>query len=228
MNPEDILSSLSEKTRKRLQEIGYQNLTDIQLKVIPLILEKKDIIAQSQTGTGKTAAFLVPILERLEVISQPQVLVLEPVRELARQVSEEAKKLSSNRNLKIMTICGGESNKNRQARDFRKGVDIVVGTPGRITHHLQTKSFRTDKLKFLVLDEVDEMINEGFLPSIKRIVQIIKKNATQCQILLFSATISPDVKVFAQQFLNNPQLIISEKEKKEESNIQQYYIKTPR
>jgi ATP-dependent RNA helicase DeaD len=228
MNSEDILSSLSEKTRKRLQEIGYQNLTDIQLKVIPLILEKKDIIAQSQTGTGKTAAFLVPILERLEVVSQTQVLVLEPVRELARQVSEEAKNLSSNRNLKIMTICGGETNKNRQARDFRQGVDVVVGTPGRITYHLQTKSFRTDKLKFLVLDEVDEMINEGFLPSIKRIVQIVQRNTTQCQILLFSATISPDVKVFAQQFLNNPQLVISEKEKNKESNIQQYYIKTPR
>ena len=227
MNSENILSSLSEKTRKRLHEIGYQNLTDIQLKVIPLILEKKDLIAQSQTGTGKTAAFLVPILEKLEVIAQPQVLILEPVRELARQVSQEAKKLTSNRNLKIMTICGGESNKHKQARDFRQGVDIVVGTPGRIIYHLQAKSFQTDKLKFLVLDEVDEMISVGFLPSIKRVVQIIQKNTTRCQILLFSATISPDVKVFAQQFLNNPQLVISEKEKNKESNIQQYYIKIP-
>src|SRR3954471_3524710 len=123
MNLENI--SLSEKTKKNLQQAGYNQLTNIQLQTIPLVLEGKDIIAQSQTGTGKTAAFLVPILEKLEVIAQPQVLILEPVRELARQVSQEAKKLTSDQNLKIMTICGGESDKHRQARDFRQGADIV-------------------------------------------------------------------------------------------------------
>lgn len=220
-------SFLSERTKENLQKIGYGKLTDIQLKVIPLILEGKDIIAQSQTGTGKTAAFLIPILEKLEAIAQPQVLILEPVRELALQVSKEAKKLSSDSKLRIISIYGGESDKHKQARSFRQGVDIVVGTPGRVTCHLKEKNFQTDKLKLLVLDEVDEMINEGFLPAIEQIIRLIEKNASHRQTLLFSATISPDVKVFAKRFLKNPQLVISEKEKGKESNIQQYYIETP-
>jgi len=222
-----MLSLLSERTRKRLDELGCQKLTDIQSKTIPLILEGKDIVAQSQTGTGKTFAFLIPILEKLKTISQPQVLILEPVRELAWQVSNEARKLSLNESLRVMTVCGGQANKHRQSQDFRRGVDIVIGTPGRIIYHLQEKNFQVGKLKILVLDEVDEMINEGFLPSIEKIIKAVKKNNNQCQILLFSATISPDVKVFAQRYLKNPQLVISQKEKNQESNIQQYYIKAP-
>ena|SRR5436190_3819798 len=226
-NLENVLSSLSEKTRKKLHEAGYQKLTDIQLKVIPLILEGKDVIAQSQTGTGKTAAFLIPILEKLETIARPQVLILEPVRELALQVSKEAKKLSPGNDLKITTIYGGEKKSiHQQLKDFRRGVDIVVGTPGRVIYHLKAKNFPTDKLKFLVLDEVDEMINEGFLPAIEQIIRLIEKNANHRQNLLFSATISPDVKVFAKRFLKNPQIVISEREKDQESNIQQYYIET--
>src|SRR3954466_14970452 len=152
MNLENI--SLSEKTKKNLQRAGYNQLTNIQLQTIPLILEGKDVIAQSQTGTGKTAAFLIPILEKLETIARPQVLILEPVRELALQVSKEAKKLSPSNDLKITTIYGGEKKSiHQQLKDFRRGVDIVVGTPGRIIYHLKAKNFPTDKLKFLVLDE---------------------------------------------------------------------------
>jgi len=157
---------LSEKTKKNLIHANYENLTDIQLKVIPVILAGKNIVAQSQTGTGKTAAFLIPILEQLEVSGQPQALILEPVRELALQVSKEAKKLSPDRNVRITAIYGGES-VDKQVGHLRRGADIVVGTPGRVIYHLEKGNLKINNLKFLVLDEVDEMINKGFLPDVE-------------------------------------------------------------
>src|SRR3954471_15836583 len=131
MNLENI--PLSEKTKKNLQQSGYNQLTDIQLKTIPLVLEGKDLIAQSQTGTGKTAAFLIPVLEKLETGSKPQALILVPTRELALQVSREARKLSASQ-LRILEVYGGTA-LFKQLRALRQGVDIVIGTPGRITHH---------------------------------------------------------------------------------------------
>src|SRR4051794_32086177 len=176
LNLENI--PLSEKIKNKLRQTGYHQLTNIQLQTIPLVLEGKDIIAQSQTGTGKTAAFLIPILEKLEVIFKPQVLILVPTRELALQVSEEACKLSPHENLKVVAIYGGgggESYK-RQFQAFRRGADVVVGTPGRIIDHIFTrKTLHLDHLKFVVLDEVDEMIGKGFLKDIERIMKIIPK-----------------------------------------------------
>src|SRR5437870_6529787 len=129
MNLENI--PLSEKTKKNLHQTGYNQLTNIQLQTIPLVLEGKDIIAQSQTGTGKTAAFIIPILEKLEVIFKPQVLILVPTRELALQVSEEARKLSPHNNLQVAAVYGGEPIY-KQLQAFRRGVDVIIGTPGRI------------------------------------------------------------------------------------------------
>ena len=220
MNLEKI--ELSEQTKKNLIAIGYNKLTDIQEKVIPLVLSGKDVIGQSQTGTGKTASFIIPVLEKLKKASYPQVLVLVPTRELACQVSEEGKKLSQHLGLHSLAVYGGDSME-KQIRAFRRGVDIVVGTPGRITDHLKRRTFQTDNLKFVVLDEADEMINKGFL---KEIEWIIKKTPTTRQTLLFSATISPDVEVFSRRFLKNPQVIVGEREKNEENNIQQYYLET--
>ena len=160
MNLENI--PLSEKTKRNLSKIGYYQLTDIQSKVISPVLAGKDIVAQSQTGTGKTAAFLIPVLEKLEVNSRPQVLVLVPTRELALQVSEEAKKLSSHKNLRILAVYGGDPI-HRQLRLLRQGVEVIVGTPGRVIDHLEKGNLKTENLKFLILDEVDEMINKGFL-----------------------------------------------------------------
>src|SRR5947208_3121787 len=128
MNLENI--PLSEKTKKNLRQTGYHQLTNIQLQTIPLVLEGRDIIAQSQTGTGKTAAFLIPILEKLTVISKPQVLILVPTRELALQVSEEARKLSPHPNLRVLVVYGQDSIR-EQSRSFRHGVDVIVGTTGR-------------------------------------------------------------------------------------------------
>jgi ATP-dependent RNA helicase DeaD len=163
MNLENI--PLSEKTKKNLQQSGYNQLTDIQLKTIPLVLEGKDLIAQSQTGTGKTAAFLIPVLEKLEAGSKPQALILVPTRELALQVSREARKLSASQ-LRILEVYGGVAIF-RQLRALRQGVDVVIGTPGRLIDHLQGGNLPTSNLKFVVLDEVDEMINKGFIKDIK-------------------------------------------------------------
>jgi len=220
MNLENI--PLSEKTKKNLRQTGYHQLTNIQLQTIPFVLEGKDIIAQSQTGTGKTAAFLIPILERLEVISQPQVLVLVPTRELALQVSEEARKLSPHSNLQVAAVYGGEPI-HKQLQAFRRGVDVIIGTPGRIIDHIFTrKSFRLDHLKFVVLDEVDEMIGKGFLKDIEK---IIKKVPEQRQTLLFSATISPEVEGFARKFAKNPSLITNQTNDSP-SKIEHYYMET--
>src|SRR6185437_1220603 len=195
MNLENL--PLSEKTKKNLHQIGYYQLTDIQLKTIAPVLEGRDVIAQSQTGTGKTAAFLIPILEKLEVTFKPQVLVLVPTRELALQVSEEAHKLSPHGNLRIAAVYGGEPIY-KQLQAFRRGVDVIIGTPGRVIDHIFTrKSFHLDHLKFVVLDEVDEMISKGFL---KEIEKIMKKVPEKRQTLLFSATISPEVEGFARKF----------------------------
>src|SRR3954447_1174424 len=187
MNLENI--PLSEKTKKNLQQAGYKQLTNIQLKTIPLILEGRDIIAQSQTGTGKTAAFLIPILEKLEVISKPQVLILVPTRELALQVSEEARKLSPHNNLRVLTVFGQDSIR-EQSKSLRQGVDVIIGTTGRIIDHIFTqKTFRLEHLKFVVLDEVDEMIGKGFLKDIEKIMKLTPKSR---QTLLFSATLSQE------------------------------------
>ncbi|WNE41089.1 MAG: RNA helicase CrhR [Mycoplasmataceae bacterium] len=221
MNLENI--PLSDRTKEALRKIGYQKLTDIQSKTIPLVLEGKNIIAQSQTGTGKTAAFLIPILENLKPEIKPQVLVLVPTRELALQVSEEAQKLSLQRNLKVSAIYGGEPIF-RQLRAFQKGVDIVIGTPGRVIDHIFIKkTFNTSQLKFVVLDEVDEMIGKGFLEDIKKIMKKIPENR---QTLLFSATISPEVDEFAQRFVKNPAFVTSQTHELP-SKIEHYYLETP-
>jgi len=164
MNLENI--GLSSKTQHNLLAIGYKKLTDIQEKVIPLILTGKDIIGQSQTGTGKTASFIIPTIEKLTVASRPQVLVLVPTRELALQVSEETKKLSQHTKLTTLAVYGGGSMQ-KQLNSFRRGVDVVVGTPGRVIDHLKRKSFQPNNLKFVILDEVDEMIDKGFLSEIE-------------------------------------------------------------
>jgi ATP-dependent RNA helicase DeaD len=217
------INELSAETKQNLLKIGYSKLTDIQAKVIPLALQGKDIVGQSQTGTGKTASFLIPILEKLQKGSFPQVLILVPTRELALQVGEETKKLSQHTRLTTLTVYGGAPIQ-KQLHSFRQGVDIVVGTPGRIIDHLQRKSFQTNHLKFVVIDEVDEMIGKGFLEDIKRIVN---KTPTNRQTLVFSATITNEVKDFSQHYLKNPEYITGKVEDLEKNNIEQYFIETP-
>jgi len=219
---------LSKQTEENLLKIGYKKLTSIQKKAIPLVLEGKDVIGKSQTGTGKTAAFIIPVLEKLTAISEPQVLVLVPTRELALQVSEETKKLSQHTDLQSLAIIGGEDIE-RQLKKLRdEGADIIVGTPGRIIDHLNQKGKRKalqfDKLKVLVLDEADEMIRRGFLEEIEKIIKQLPKER---QTLLFSATTSPQIVNFSGTYLKNPVHIIAEKKTLNEGVIEQYYLETP-
>jgi len=215
-----INTLLSDRTKENLQSSGYKTLTDIQEKVIPLILEGKDVIAQSRTGTGKTAAFIIPSLEKIEPGKKPQILVLVPTRELALQVSEETEKLSRNSKLRILAVYGGASMEN-QLRSFRFGVDVVIGTPGRILDHLARKSLQLASLKFVILDEADEMINKGFLADIEK---IIKMSPPERQTLLFSATITPPVAKFANRYLKNPVRISGETKNEPENDIKHYYL----
>jgi|GraSoiStandDraft_16_1057320.scaffolds.fasta_scaffold84574_3 ATP-dependent RNA helicase DeaD len=221
MNLENI--KLSEKTKKNLLKVGYNKLTSIQEKAIPLILQGKDVVGQSCTGTGKSAGFIIPVLEKLQSGTFPQVVILVPTRELALQVSEEARKLSQHTKLITLSIYGGVPIQ-KQLNVFWRGADIVVGTPGRIIDHLGRKSFQTNHLKFVIIDEVDKMIEKGFLEDIEK---IIKKTPSSRQTLLFSATITPQVKIFSQHYLKSPEYIIGETENLERNNIQQYYIETP-
>ena len=222
MNLENI--ELSERTKKHLTFIKYDNLTNIQEKVIPLILEGKDIIAQSSTGTGKTASFIIPVLEKISdiIMRFPQALVLVPTRELALQVNKETKKLSSFRNLRNLAIIGKTSFQ-KQANLLKKGIDIIIGTPGRIYDHLERKTLNINSIKFVILDEVDEMINRGFREKTEK---IIKNTPSDRQTLFFSATINRNVLEFSKRFSKNPEYIKSN-ESEQKKNIIQYYIESP-
>ncbi|HBH62331.1 MAG TPA: RNA helicase [Nitrospiraceae bacterium] len=190
---------LSEEALKVLKRKGYEEPTTIQIKTIPVILEgKRDIVGQAQTGTGKTAAFGLPIIEMLEGKSRTvQALVLTPTRELAIQVAEEINSLKGNKKLSIVPIYGGQSI-DQQLRSLKKGVDIVVGTPGRIIDHLGRRSLNLDAISYLVLDEADEMLNMGFIDEVK---EILEKTNAEKRTMLFSATMPREIMRIAEKYM---------------------------
>jgi ATP-dependent RNA helicase DeaD len=175
---------LSDRTLKALSKKGFEEPTPIQLETIPAILGgEKDLVGQAQTGTGKTAAFGLPMLELLSEESRfVQALVLTPTRELAIQVAEEINSLKGNIKLSISPVYGGQSIE-LQLRSLRKGVDIVVGTPGRILDHIRRRTLKLDNISYLVLDEADEMLNMGFLDDVREIMEHTntKRNNADCQ-----------------------------------------------
>ncbi len=190
---------LSEKTLKVLKQKGFEEPTAIQIKTIPAILAgEKDIVGQAQTGTGKTAAFGLPILELLtEKSTSVQALVLTPTRELAIQVAEEISSLKGKRKLSIVPIYGGQAI-DLQLRSLKKGIDIVVGTPGRILDHLKRRTLKLDKISFIVLDEADEMLNMGFLEDVK---EIMEKTGSDKRTMLFSATMPREIMHIAKEYM---------------------------
>ena len=163
---------LSDSTLKALKKKGFEEPTPIQEKVIPLFLNGEcDIIGQAQTGTGKTTAFGAPIIEKIHDKSgKIQAIILTPTRELAIQVSEELNSLKGDKKLHIIPIYGGQS-MTQQLRALKSGVDIVVGTPGRVIDHLERKSLNLKDVAYFVLDEADEMLNMGFIDAIKEIFE---------------------------------------------------------
>jgi ATP-dependent RNA helicase RhlE len=189
-----------------VEKQGYDTATPIQQQAIPLVIEGKDVLAGAQTGTGKTAGFTLPLLQRLqqsqhtEKKRHPRVLVLTPTRELAAQVHESVRDYGRFLPFRSAVIFGGVSI-NPQKQKLIKGVDIVVATPGRLLDHVQQRSIDLSKIEILVLDEADRMLDMGFIRDIRKIQNIIPR---QRQTLLFSATFSKEIKALSSEFLNNP------------------------
>jgi ATP-dependent RNA helicase RhlE len=196
--------SLSAPLLKAVQESGYTEPTPIQQRAIPIVMQGRDLMAAAQTGTGKTAAFALPILERLcqnpSHQRAPRALILVPTRELASQVSDSFRALARHLPLRGTLIFGGVSPR-PQIDALAQGVDIVVATPGRLLDHLQTRAVDLSKIEILVLDEADRMLDMGFIRPIRRIIAALPG---QRQSLLFSATFSDEIRSLAKSFLRDP------------------------
>ena len=191
---------------KALYEVGYETPTPIQDQTIPLLLEKKDVLGQAQTGTGKTAAFALPLLSNLNLRQkEPQLLVLAPTRELAIQVAEAFKKYASHiKSFHVLPIYGGQEYR-RQIHGLKRGVHVVVGTPGRVMDHMRRGTLKLEKLNALVLDEADEMLRMGFIDDVE---WILEKAPPNRQIALFSATMPQKIQSIAKRYLKDPAQII--------------------
>jgi ATP-dependent RNA helicase RhlE len=191
---------LSDALAFAVQEMGYVDPTPIQRQAIPVVLAGGDVIGSAQTGTGKTAAFALPIIQRLAAHGAMRCLVLEPTRELALQVEEAFQKFAKFTDLRVTIVYGGVGY-GKQVEDLRRGMDILAATPGRLLDHLEQRNCSLDKIDILVLDEVDRMLDMGFLPDVKRIVQQCPRER---QTLFFSATLPPEIERLASWALRNP------------------------
>ncbi len=195
---------LSAPLLEAVRDLEYREPTPIQSRAIPLILEGRDVIGSAQTGTGKTAAFGLPLLHLLgEHAPGPRVLVLEPTRELAGQTGEMLGKLASHTNLTGVVVYGGVGYE-RQRDAFRRGIDVLVATPGRLLDHLRQRALQLNHVKYLVLDEADRMLDMGFLPDVKRIVGECPRKR---QTMLFSATVPPEIESLIKWAMHEPTTI---------------------
>ncbi len=206
---------------KAVEEAGYEAPSPIQAESIPPLVEGRDLVGQAQTGTGKTAAFALPLLTRLDVsLKQPQVLVLAPTRELAIQVAEAFQGYARHlKDFHILPIYGGQD-MGTQLRQLKRGVQVVVGTPGRVMDHLRRKSLRLDNLISLVLDEADEMLKMGFIDDVE---WILEQAPEKRQIALFSATMPTAIRRIAQRHLHDPVEIKIKTRTTTVDTITQYY-----
>ena len=205
-----------------LRDIGYTEPTPIQEQTIPIILDKKDIIGAAQTGTGKTGAFVIPVIQ--QILENPsdhtQALILSPTRELAQQIDEQIFALGYHTGISSANVIGG-ADFSQQAKAIRSGVDIIVATPGRLIDQTKVLDIDFSHIKFLVLDEADRMLDMGFLPDVTKIIQKLPKER---QTLLFSATIPDQIKKLANDFMNNPEKIEIAIEKPSGSISQRAYF----
>jgi ATP-dependent RNA helicase DeaD len=209
--------------RRALRHAGFEKPSPIQAQLIPFALDGEDVIGQARTGTGKTAAFSIPILEQLDSLEDcrdPQAIVVVPTRELADQVGREAERLARGVDTEIAVLAGGK-NITRQLRQLENGVQIVVGTPGRLHDHLQRRSLRTDSVWCVVLDEADRMLDIGFRPQIERILRRCPRDR---QTLLLSATLPPTVRRLAESYMSQPRVIDCSKTEMAVETIEQRYF----
>jgi ATP-dependent RNA helicase DeaD len=206
---------------KALKHASYVTPTPIQAALIPQALEGLDVIGQAKTGTGKTAAFGIPLIEMLEARTRgPQGIILAPTRELTQQIVGELQKLARGTRVAICGVFGGEPIE-RQIRALQQGVDLVVGTPGRVLDHIQRHTLYLGDIVHVVLDEADRMLDIGFRPDIER---ILKKLSGPHQTLLLSATINEDVRKLARRFMYQPSEVNLSRDEPSVETIEQYYI----
>ncbi len=216
---------LSEAGVQQVEKLGFTTPTTIQVQAIPELLSGRDVVGQSQTGTGKTAAFSLPMLERIDLEKRGvQALILTPTRELASQVAEAIRDFSGNRRLGVLTVCGGQSME-RQLRELKRGVQIVVGTPGRVIDLLDRGDLKLDQVSWVVLDEADEMLSMGFIDDVKKILQ---QAPVERQTACFSATMPRPIRDLINKFLKSPVTVTVEQPKATPARIEQRAYMVPR
>ncbi|MEB3227244.1 MAG: DEAD/DEAH box helicase [Synechocystis sp.] len=215
---------LSEKRCELLANIGFDAPTQIQSEAIPLLLNGQDMLAQSQTGTGKTAAFSLPLMDRIDSNGGLQALILTPTRELAQQVAEAMKDFSHDRRLYILNVYGGQSIE-RQIRSLERGVHIVVGTPGRVIDLIERKKLNLETIQWVVLDEADEMLSMGFIDDVKT---ILRKTPATRQTACFSATMPREIRDLVNQFLQDPVTVTVKQTQSTPTRIEQQLYHVPR
>src|SRR3982751_5133619 len=198
---------LSDKVQKAVATSGYTTPTPIQEQAIPHVLARRDVLGIAQTGTGKTAAFTLPMLTMLEKgrarARMPRTLILEPTRELAAQVEDSFTKYGANHKLNLALIIGGVSFDNQDSK-LTRGVDVLIATPGRLLDHHERGRLLMTGVELLVIDEADRMLDMGFIPDIERICKLVPFTR---QTLFFTATMPPEIQRITEQFLHNPQKV---------------------
>ncbi|AFZ23673.1 DNA/RNA helicase, superfamily II [Cylindrospermum stagnale PCC 7417] len=216
---------ISQERVEQLEKIGFTEPTNIQVQAIPILLAGRDVVGQSQTGTGKTAAFSLPILERLDINQRAvQALVLTPTRELAMQVHDAIAQFIGDEGLRVLAIYGGQSI-DRQMMQLKRGVHMVVGTPGRVIDLLDRGCLKLDQVKWFVLDEADEMLSMGFIDDV---IKILSQAPVDRQTALFSATMPPSIRSLVNKFLRSPATVTVEHPKASPNKINQVAYLIPR
>ena len=210
---------------RAVREVGYEQPTPVQLQTIPVLLEGRDLMAQSQTGTGKTAAFALPLIERIDRSSNAvQGLVLAPTRELAVQVAETVHKLGKYHRITDLPVYGGQPIE-RQLRALARGAQIVVGTPGRLMDHIRRGTLDLSAVRTVVLDEADQMLDMGFIEDVEFILDQVPEGR---QIALFSATLPPRIRSLARKYLHDPEVLAIARERVTVPEVTQYCVETVR
>jgi superfamily II DNA/RNA helicase len=222
--------SLSPSIARAVTEMGYETMTPIQAQAIPVVLEGRDVMGAAQTGTGKTAAFSLPLLQRMlkheNASTSParhpvRALVLLPTRELADQVAEQVALYAKYTQLRSTVVFGGMDMK-PQTAELKKGVEVLVATPGRLLDHIEAKNCVLNQVEYVVLDEADRMLDIGFLPDLQRILSYLPKQRTT---LLFSATFSPEIKRLANSYLQDPVTIEVARSNATASTVEQHFYR---
>ena len=214
--------NISESTLRSVKRMGFEEATPIQEGTIKFAMEGRDVLGQAQTGTGKTAAFGIPLIEKIDPKNpNVQALIIAPTRELAIQVSEEIYKIGYDKRVKLLSVYGGQEI-GRQIRALKNRPQIIVGTPGRIQDHINRRTLKLDDVQTLVLDEADEMLNMGFIDDINAILENVPETR---QTLLFSATMPPAIRKIAETFMRNPEIVKIKAKELTMENIEQFFVK---